>query len=233
MSNLLEQKKRLSQLLNKATHSDIEIAKRLDVSRQTIYNWKNMEKETYPSGQHMFALAEILGTTVEYLNTGQSSSPKTQEITTIDDVKRDDVVEISLLAATGSMGVGISADLNHDEVVSNVSLSKKFISSHLGSVTSPNNIRLITGIGNSMEGIFDDGDVLFADIGVNEITSDAVYVVMYRDEIYIKNVQRVPGGGLKLISSNKVYESIPVLGDDLQYARILAKIVGTWNFKKI
>lgn len=163
----------------------------------------------------------------------EAISQQNQEVTTIDNVKRDDVIEINLLSATGSMGTGVSADLNHDEVVSNVSLSKKFINSHLGSVTSPNNIRLITGIGNSMEGVFDDGDVLFADIGVNEITSDAVYVVRYCEEIYIKNVQRVPGGGLKLISSNKIYDPIPIMGNDLKDAQVLAKIVGTWNFKKI
>lgn len=229
MISLLEQKKILSNLIKGSNESTSDIGNKLGVSRQTVHNWQDMSKSTYPSGQHMYVLAEILDTTVEYLTTGKSSNREIKSI----DIDSQNLIQISLLSATGSMGAGVSADLNHDEVVNKVSLSKKFINSHLGSVTSPSNIRLITGIGNSMEGVFDDGDVLFADIGVQEVTSDAVYVVMYRGEIYIKNVQRVPGGGLKLISSNKVYEAIPILGDDLQDAQVLAKIIGTWNFNKI
>ncbi len=57
------------------------------------------------------------------------------------------------------------------------------------SIAMPNNLRLLTGKGDSMSPTFNDKDILFVDVGVTAITIDAVYVFSLQGELYIKRFQ--------------------------------------------
>lgn len=61
--------------------------------------------------------------------------------------------------------------------------------------------------GDSMQGTFNAGDPLQVDIRVNRFQGDALYVFQVGDHRYIKRLQRVPGKGLAVISSNPEYKT--------------------------
>lgn len=230
----IEFKKRIAEKISANNMNPSEVASELGIRKQNVYNWVNMDMTTIPAADTAVKLAALLGTSVEYLATGaESGTLYDNNVVPFEIKQNENEINIPMLAAAGSMGAGVAAELGHDEVISNLSVSKQFINENLGSITSLNNLRMVTGLGNSMQGMYEHGDMLFADTGVNSIEIDAVYVVLYRDHIYIKNVQRIPTGGIKLISSNKDYEPLIIEGGELEHTQVLARVAGAWNFRKI
>jgi phage repressor protein C with HTH and peptisase S24 domain len=142
-----------------------------------------------------------------------------------------DEVTIPKLSAIASMGDGVPDNVEHDSVVSRVSVSKRWIRENLSAISSTNNLAMITGHGDSMAGTFNNGDVLFVDTGVSEVKMDAVYVFNVNDELYIKRLQRVPDGSFLMISDNKHYEPQSITPRDK--LAVLGQIVGIWNFRRI
>lgn len=98
--------------------------------------------------------------------------------------------------------------------------------------SSPDNLRLLTGYGDSMAPTFSDGDILLIDVGVRELRMDAVYVLQRDDELYCKRIQRRPTGGFRMISDNHLYppEDIDPERDGFT---ILARVVCVWNMRKL
>lgn len=147
----------------------------------------------------------------------------------------DSPLVIPRLAAEGSMGNGISATLEHDEAIDSFETTRKWVKSRLSHATSIQNIRIITGLGDSMKGTFNHGDALFVDTGINEVKIDAVYALAYEDELFIKRVQRIPGGRLKLISDNKQggYEPILIDHKDVKDFRVIGRVIGALNYNEL
>ncbi|WP_426076498.1 LexA family transcriptional regulator [Janthinobacterium sp. PSPC3-1] len=79
----------------------------------------------------------------------------------------------------------------------------KNIKSHSGS----GNLCIVTGFGNSMQPLYNPGDPLIIDRGINSVDSDATYFFRVGDEGFIKILQRIPGEGIRVISKNKDYET--------------------------
>lgn len=145
----------------------------------------------------------------------------------------DDAVKIPHLTAVASMGSGLPDDLGHDTVVDTVSLSKEWIRSNLTSITSPANLKMLTGYGDSMQGTFSHGDVLFVDTGVSDVKVDAVYVLRLNDELYIKRLQRLPNGDIKMISDNRSYDPYVIENGEKNRFDVLGRVAGVWNFKRL
>lgn len=139
-------------------------------------------------------------------------------------------VFIPKLASIGSMGNGINGDLSHDDIVEYVPLNEYWLRNEFKTMTSISNLRLVTGKGDSMKDTFDDGDVLFADIGVHDYDCDAIYQLELNGDIYIKRLQKLPNGHYKMISDNKKYGSYEL--DERNQLRIIAKILGAWCFTR-
>jgi phage repressor protein C with HTH and peptisase S24 domain len=131
------------------------------------------------------------------------------------------------------MGGGL--DLADDVVVDEVQLNPRWIQSKLPQVSDPRKLTFITGYGDSMEETFFHGDVLFVDRGVSEIKVDAVYVFELERELFIKRLQRLPGGAVKVISDNRKYESYVVDGGkpSKKDMHILGRVVGAWNWRPL
>lgn len=80
------------------------------------------------------------------------------------------------------------------------------------SITSPANLRIITGYGPSMRPTFDHLDQLLVDTGVNDLKIDDVYCLEDDEDLYIKRLQRIPGkkNSYMMISDNKDFQSFPI-----------------------
>ena len=145
----------------------------------------------------------------------------------------EDIVRIPMLAATAGMGVGISTELNHDLQIRSLDLTKAWIKSRLSAATNSNNIKMLTGLGDSMKGTYNHGDVLFIDIGITETSVDAVYAISHSDELFIKRIQRLPNGVIKVISDNKNYDPFVIENGDREKFRVIGRVIGCLNFNDV
>jgi len=139
---------------------------------------------------------------------------------------------IPVLSATASMGPGITSALEHDEQVETFRATKRWIQSKLSHASSPDNIRIITGLGDSMMGTYNHGDALFVDTGITALDVDAVYVMEYDDELYIKRIQRSLGT-YTMISDNPSYRDVDIPKEKLADLRVIGRVIGAMNFKEV
>lgn len=94
--------------------------------------------------------------------------------------------------------------------------------------TSTDNLRLISGRGDSMAPTIRNGDALLVDSGVTYVESDAIYFFLMRGQHHVKRIQRNLDG-LTIISDNGQYREIDVPGDREGDIQVLAQIIYWWT----
>jgi SOS-response transcriptional repressor LexA len=134
---------------------------------------------------------------------------------------------IAITNAVASMGLGAPLP-DHETVVDKISLSSSWVQKHL-TVSSPGNLAFLTAYGDSMRPTFSDGDILLIDRGVNAIKIDAVYVLSWRNELFVKRLQRRMNGTLLVISDNPHYEPQEVKDAEAEGLEVLGRVVWAWN----
>lgn len=100
--------------------------------------------------------------------------------------------------------------------------------------TSLGNLCIVTGFGPSMKPIFNPGDPLLMDRGVNHVDHEGIYFFRLGDEGFIKIIQRVPnfdkpGFVLRIISKNK--EDFPPYDISPKHPdfHVMGKILTVWH----
>lgn len=106
-------------------------------------------------------------------------------------------------------------------------VTPEWIQKNVHNVTSPNNLAIVTGFGDSMKPMYNPGDPLLVDTGVKEVSFDGVYFFRIGDEGFIKRLQRVPGEGLLAISENKAYRDWTIR-QDMDF-EVFARVVKVWR----
>lgn len=140
-------------------------------------------------------------------------------------------ITLRVLDVRASMGGG-TARLADENVIKHMLVDEAWLRRH-ATFTSPQNLALVTGIGDSMEPTYTDGDPLLVDRGVTEIRLDAIYVLALNDELYIKRLQRRPDGTFTMISDNKSYEPYHITVAEREKFEVLGRVVMAWNSKRI
>ena len=98
------------------------------------------------------------------------------------------------------------------------------------SLSSPENIKLIKAVGDSMTPTVNDGDYVFVDISNQAINSDGVYVLRLPTGLSIKRIQNGLTGDVIVRSDNPAYEPLTAkLGE----IKILGRVVRILNQRKI
>lgn len=142
-----------------------------------------------------------------------------------------EALQIPVMAQAGAMGLG--EDQMHDEVVvGRLTVSPEWVRRTIKPLTSMENLRLIHGYGDSMEGTFNDGDILLVDAGVQDPKIDGVYVLEANDRIYIKRVRQRLDGSFEVSSDNQNVKTVDVLNGSQQVA-VRGRVVWAWNGKKL
>jgi len=92
---------------------------------------------------------------------------------------------------------------------------------------NPENMALMRVTGDSMEPEIRHGDMVLIDQGKTQIYGHALYAVGINDEIYIKQVETLPGQRLVLRSLNSRYHPIEVdlRGDLADSVRIIGRVL--------
>ncbi len=198
-----------------------DVARACGISDQAVGKWFKTGKV---ATKNLAIAARLCGLTLDQLVRGEI-----QAVGTRPDVALDSV-HVPLLDVSASMGNGRMM-LEYETVVDGIRLSRTWCSRHL-SVSHVANLATITAYGDSMRPTFEDGDLLLVDRGVTELRIDAVYVLAYRDELYIKRVQRRLDGSVVVRSDNPLYEPI-VIDPQKNHLAVLGRVVWAWRGTKL
>lgn len=98
------------------------------------------------------------------------------------------------------------------------------------SLTSPDNIKIIKAVGDSMTPTVQDGDYVFVDISNQFVTSDGVYVLRLSTGLSIKRIQNALNGDVIVRSDNPAYEPLTA---NLSDVKVLGRVVRIFNQRKI
>ena len=164
---MLQLSERIKNIRAAAGISQSEFAEMAGVSLASQQNYESGKRT--PDAEYLRNL-HLRGVDTQYIITGESEK----------NVVRAGLVSIPHMAATGSMGNGIS---------------------------------------------------FFVDIGVKELKGDGIYIFELEKELFIKRLQRYPGGKIKMISDNPIYDSIMIGEGD--YFRVIGKIIGICQIRKV
>ncbi|SAM71762.1 putative transcriptional regulator [Cardiobacterium hominis] len=85
---------------------------------------------------------------------------------------------------------------------------------------SPSSLSAIFTRGDSMEPTIPDGATILVDSSRIEPLDGKIYVIRIDDRLWVKRVQWILGGGLRLISDNRIYSDIDVSKADLEHADV-------------
>lgn len=118
-------------------------------------------------------------------------------------------------------------------IIKSWKVDREWLQLNVRSYTSLQNLCIVTGFGPSMKGMFNPGDPLLMDRGVNRVDHEGVYFFRVGDEGYIKILQRVPefnGPGfiLRVISKNEDFPPYD-LSPKNPHLQIIGKILTVWK----
>lgn len=140
-------------------------------------------------------------------------------------------VDIPLLDVAPSMGRG-TAWPDQEAIVDQLRLSRNWVRGNLG-VASAVTLSAICAYGDSMVPTFNSGDILIVDRGISDLRLDAVYVLTFHADLYIKRIQRRPDGSVAIISDNRVYDPIIVPAKEKDTVKVLGRVLWAWNGKRL
>ena len=92
-------------------------------------------------------------------------------------------------------------------------------------ITSKNNLRTCTVVGQSMEPYLYDGDSVLIDTGQTAIMDRNVYAIEHSGELRIKRLSKTYNGGLVISSDNSIYKDEVLSPDDAQRLRVIGLCV--------
>lgn len=142
------------------------------------------------------------------------------------------LISIPHFDMVASMGTGLDIQ-GHVDVVRMMQVSLPELRRVLPAFTAPENLIIVTGLGDSMRGTFNDGDPIVVDRGVSEVTVDGVYVLERGKELFIKRMQRQLDGTLMMISDNDRYRPQHITDDARVSFSVFGRALGVWNFMKL
>lgn len=224
---------RLSERLREIGMRPAELARAVKVSTATVSDWESGAIKTIKGG-NLIKVSATLGVNPDWLLDGREPKVGAGEPrgTYLQQQQDGDSIRIQLFDAAASMGGGLTRPAT-DTVLGEISLSSEWARRHL-SMSSPNNLAVLTAYGDSMNPTFADGDLLLVDRGVTDIKLDAVYVLSLNEELFVKRVQRrITDGAVVIKSDNPLYDPVVLTNGERQSLEVLGRVVWAWNGRKL
>jgi len=198
------------------------------VTQKGARKW--LEGESIPRMGTLRRICEKVDRNVNYLLTGEGPA-KISSTTVSPHYVNTALPDNSIIIkqyddVAGSMGSGIMLRDQPGQITEWM-VTREWISKNIPTNSGKQNLRIVTGFGDSMRGMFNSGDPLIVDTGVKLVEYDAVYFFRVGNEGFIKRLQRVPGKGLLAISENKAYESWYIT-DDMDF-ECFGRILKAWQ----
>lgn len=100
------------------------------------------------------------------------------------------------------------------------------------SMTDISNLRVSTGLGDSMTPTIKHGDTLIVDVGVQEALYDGVYVVQIGSVLTIKRIQR-DMSGMRILSDNQQFKEVLIPLEMEDRVKVVARVVYIWSGNRV
>ena len=175
-------------------------------SRSSLQAWEAGERE--PSLENLFDLAAIYESHPWTLVTHTSLPSKKASN---DEYYYIPAYEIEASAGHGAFTEGATTPAKR------LAFRKDWI--HDRRLT-PASLSAIFTRGDSMEPTIPDGATILVDGSRIEPLDGKIYVIRIDDRLWVKRVQWILGGGLRLISDNRIYSDIDISKADLEHADV-------------
>lgn len=200
-----------------------EVARLLGESPQTIKNWegRGISKDGLLKAQ------TTIGCLADWVRDGagtMTSLPGTQPARRIKTSPAEILIPQYDTGGAGGLGLVLK---DQPGIIQNLSVSQDWLRANVPYCTSPGNLCVVTGFGDSMPDMFSPGDPVLVDRGVTSCDHDGVYFFRVENEGFIKRLQRIPGDGIRVISQNKEYETWTIRPDmDFE---VFGKVLKAWK----
>ncbi len=201
------------------------LASRIGTTRQGLGQVLLGKAKTLNVNTH-FEAAAALKISSEWLATGVGEMRELTKHHQIPTKHTPDSVLIPQYDTGGKMGNGLVLR-DQAGVINGMNVNQEWLQKNVPHCTSPKNLAIVTGFGDSMKGIFNSGDPLLVDKGVTTCEYDGIYFFRVGNEGYIKRLQRIPMAGIRVISKNTDYETWTITPDmDFE---VFAKVLKAWT----
>jgi len=210
------------------------LARACGIRPPSVNDWLSGKTKAI-EGENLLRAAEILKVSPMWLATGKGSMRPEVDVIDVEGLPAAlaqkitsyrQVVQVPRYDVVGSMGPGTEPpEINM--VVETMSLDANWVRQNL-TYTKLDNLKLISGRGDSMAPTIRSGDAVLVDAGVTTVEDDAIYFFLMRGKLQIKRIQRGLDG-LTIISDNTQYPAIDVPGDRESDITVLAQIIYWWT----
>lgn len=142
---------------------------------------------------------------------------------------RNGELSIPQFNVRGAMGSGqLPAD--YVEIIRHVTMHKSHLEMLGVTYSSPENLAIMTGWGQSMKGTINHGEPVIVDRGIVTFIGDGVYAFTWDGLVYLKRLQKESKTHFRIISDNRNHDPISVpIGEVIIHARALV----AWNANKL
>lgn len=129
---------------------------------------------------------------------------------------------LDIYAAAAPQGI---MNVDYPDVIKEITIDQDKVLELLGRKTV-NGINLINVPTDSMSPTINKGDVAFIDVTCQCYCGEGVYAFVDEyGELFIKRLQRVPNGGMKILSDNSKYSPLDFTQAELERCYIIGKLV--------
>lgn len=210
---------RLKRLRQAKGLSQAGLAAMAGVSQGTI---GNLEGGTRGYGESIVDIANALNTSPAYLRldvdseeAAASSWPPLSDDSEDMPVEKHEGFAIRQLDTGGRMGTSGLVLRDQPGVIKAWHVSHEWMRQNVHRITSPANLAIVTGFGDSMRPLYNPGDPLLVDTGRKRVDVDGIYFFRVGEEGFIKRLQRIPtaqGTVIRAKSENPAYDPFEITG---------------------
>lgn len=207
-------RKQLGQILTHArqgsgmTRDDVVEKSATGFSRSSLQAWESGERE--PKLENLYDLAKLYGVHPWQLLSGEDAlqpAPVEPSASTID----DDYVyipayDLEVSAGHGSVCFGDAKPTKH------MAFRQRWVTAR---GLQADALAALFTRGDSMTPTIPDGAAVIIDQSRSQALDGKVYVIRIDERHYVKRVQWLIGGGLRLISDNKLYDPLDITKADM------------------
>jgi len=89
----------------------------------------------------------------------------------------------------------------------------------------PDNLALISAVGDAMKPTIEEGDLLLLDLTTGQVRDNAIYVLGVGGALLVKRIQMLTSGGVRVISDNPAYPPEEIPARNAGELRIVGRVV--------
>jgi phage repressor protein C with HTH and peptisase S24 domain len=204
------------------------LARAAGISPSAFRKWLRGEAE--PSRERLIAFADTAGVPIGWLVRGEGVQPALNKVAELDRGEAEHIASTEGLrqaylalprrAAAAAAGAGLPEPIH---MVEFIAFRHDWLRSSFD--LQPEDVQLITAIGDSMEPGIRHGDLVLVDIRQTKFTGFGIYVFEARGERMIKRVQRKFDGTLFVISDNVVYQPEIIAAELAEEISVIGKVI--------